>query len=60
MKAALLALQTFTSAKQNIHILLLLENSSAIAYINHKGGTHSKVLSDLAPEIWELCLTHGI
>ena len=44
MKAALLALQTFASAKQNIHILLLLDNSSAIAYINHKGGTHSKVL----------------
>lgn len=57
MKAALLALQTFASAKQNIHILLLLDNSSAIAYINHKGGTHSKVLSDLALEIWEWRLT---
>ena len=46
MKAALLALQTFASAKQNIHILLLLINSSAIA-------TRSKVLLDLALEIWE-------
>ena len=60
MKAALLALQTFASAKQNIHILLLLDNSSAIAYINHKGGTHSKVLSDLALEIFEWCLTRRI
>ena len=60
MKAALLALQTFASAKKNIHILLLLDNSLAIAYINHNGGTHSKVLSDLALEIWEWCLTRRI
>ena len=60
MKAALLVLQTFVSTRQNIHILLLLDNSSAIAYINHKGGMHSRVLSDLALEIWEWCLTRGI
>ena len=60
MKAALLALQTFVSTRQNIHILLLLDNSSAIAYINHKGGTHSRALSDLALEIWEWCLTRRI
>ena len=60
MKAALLALQTFVSTRQNIHILLLLDNLSAIAYINHKGGTQSRTLSDLALEIWEWCLTRGI
>ena len=60
MKAALLALQTFTSARQNVHILLLLDNSSAIVYINHKGGNNSKVLSDLALESWEWCLAHKI
>ena len=60
MKAALLALQTFVSTRQNIHILLLIDNSSAIAYINHKGGTHSRAMSDLALEIWEWCLTRRI
>ena len=60
MKAVLLALQTFASAKQDIHILLLIDNSSTIAYINHKGGTHSQTLSDLAVEIWKWCITRKI
>ena len=34
--------------------------STAIAYINRKGGTHSKILSDLAIEIWEWCLSRNI
>lgn len=34
--------------------------STAIAYINHKEGTHSKVMSDLALESWEWCLAHKI
>jgi hypothetical protein len=60
LKAVLLALQTFASARQNLHILLLVDNSSAIAYLNQKGGIHFKVLSDLAIQIWEWCLTRGI
>ena len=32
LKAVLLPLQTFVSTRQNIHILLLLDNSSAIAH----------------------------
>ena len=60
LKAVLLALQTFASARRNLHILLLVDNSSAIAYLNQKGGTHSKVLSDLAVQIWEWCLTRKI
>ena len=35
-------------------------NSTAIAYINCKGGTHSRVLSDLAIEIWEWCLNRKV
>ena len=54
LKAVLLPLQTFVSTRQNIHILLLLDNSSAIA---HKAF---RVLSNLALEIWEWCLTRWI
>ena len=34
--------------------------STAIAYINRKGGTHFKILSNLAIEIWEWCLSRNI
>ena len=60
MKAVHLALQTFASVKSNIHILLLINNSTTIAYTNHKGGTHSKALSNLALEIWEWCISRQI
>ena len=39
LKAAFLALQTFASHRSGLHILLLIDNITAIAYVNHKGGT---------------------
>ena len=60
MKSVQLVLQTFSSTKRNIHILLLIDNSTTTAYINHKGGTHSRQLSDLAVEIWKWCISRGI
>ena len=48
------------STRANIHILLLIDNSTTIAYINHRGGTHSKALSDLALEIWDWCIHRQI
>lgn len=53
MKAVQFVLQTFVAKQTSLHILLLIDNSTTIAYINHKGGIHSKVLSDLSMEIWE-------
>ena len=40
LKAAFLDLQTFAAQFSNGHILLLIDNTMAIAYINHKGGKH--------------------
>ena len=60
LKAAFLALQTFTTMKTNIHVSLWLDNRTAIAYINQKGGTHSKPLSDTACNLWSWCLKRGI
>ena len=33
-----------------------MDSSTAIAFINKKGGTHSKMLSDLSLLIWSWCL----
>ena len=59
-EAVQLALQAFVTAKSNIHIFLLIDNSTAIAYVNHKGVTHSKALSNLALEIWDWCISRQI
>ena len=60
LKSAFLALQTFVSNKTNTHVLLRIDNRTAIAYINQKGGTHSKPLSDMACNLWSWCLKRNI
>jgi len=60
LRAAYLALQTYATCLRNQHILLLIDNQTAIAYLNHKGGTWSKQLSDLALEGWDWCLRKNL
>ena len=60
LKAAFLALQTFASRRSGLPILLLIDNITAITYINHKGGTQSRTLSDQAIELWEWWLVRKI
>ena len=60
LRAAFLALQTYASKLNNQHILLLIDNRTAIAYLNHKGGTISRAISNLAVEIWEWCLRRNL
>ena len=56
----LLALQTYAPQFINQHILFLIDNCTAIAYLNHTGGTTSKELSNLAVNIWEWCLLRNL
>ena len=58
--AAFLALRTFVRNKMGISVLLLLDNVTAIAFINRMGGSHSVRLSDLAVEIWNWCICRNI
>ena len=44
LKAAFLALKSLASHQRDCHILLLLDNITAISFINHKGGTRSHTL----------------
>ena len=55
-----LALKSFVSGQRDCLVLLLLNNITAISFINHKGGTRSRRLSDLAVEIWTWCLQRSI
>ena len=62
MKAALLAIQSFlkTQVKMPQHIALQMDNSTAVAYVNKRGGTRSSTLAALAIEVWNVCQKRGI
>jgi len=50
-KAAFLALKSFVKDKTHMTISLQTDNTTAIAYINNKGGTHSPQPLNLALEL---------
>ncbi|KZS20361.1 Uncharacterized protein APZ42_012970 [Daphnia magna] len=49
--AALFSLKAFTSELEGISICLMMDNSTAVCYVNKAGGTRSKSLNDVALEI---------
>lgn len=53
--AAFLSLKCFASELSNSEILLRLDNTTAISYINKTGGIQLPHLSQLAREIWQWC-----
>ena len=58
--AATLAVHTFLKNKSRVSVLLRLDNTMALAYINNLGGTVSKELVDLAKNLWMWCLKRNI
>ena len=59
--AAFHALRSFFNPGiTNCHILLRMDNTTAVAYINHMGGTKSIACNELAKTIWEWCITRKI
>ena len=58
--AATLSLKTFAKGKQGISILLYVDNTTAVAYINNLGGMVSKELLVLTRNLWMWCLERNI
>ncbi|XP_056429491.1 uncharacterized protein LOC130368972 [Hyla sarda] len=58
--AGFFAVKCFASHKSNCCILLRMDNISAVRYINHLGGTRSKMLADIAKDCWLFCLQKNI
>ena len=44
-----------TKGRENIHVLLKMDNTTAIAYINRMGGTRSQTLSQVPPATDKPC-----
>ena len=59
LKAGFLALQVFAAQGNKAYILIRINGTTAIAYLNKRGGTHTQKLSDLAIRVWEMCLTRN-
>jgi len=57
--AAELAIQSFFRNFENKTILIRLDNTTAIAYINRFGGCRSPELHEIAKRIWFWCENHG-
>jgi len=58
--AGSLAIKSFTKNRVKAQVLLLMDNVTAISYINKMGGTHSQLLSHLSKDLWDWCLEHNI
>lgn len=58
--AAFFALKCFATDYSNCEILLRIDNTSAIAYINRAGGVQFPHLSELSRKIWKWCEDRNI
>ena len=47
------ALKSFCKSEHDIHVRLQMDNTTAVSYINHMGGTKSHHCNALAKEMWE-------
>lgn len=60
LKAALLGLQCFSQNLNNCEILLRVDNTTAVAYINKMGGIQFPHLNNITRDIWQWCESRNI
>ena len=60
LTAAFFGLECFCSEMKNQHIRLLLDNSTAVSYINAMGGMKSNMCNKVAKTIWEWCTLRNL
>ena len=60
LHAVLLALKCFRTSSVNKHVKILVDNTTAVATINHMGSVHSDACHLMARKIWDFCISHNI
>ena len=60
LKAIYLVLQSLCNDMSDIHIKIKSDNTTAVAYVNHMGGTKSPDCNKLAREIWQWAIQRNI
>ena len=59
LKAGLFALQIFASDKCNHHVRLMMDNTTAVEYVNKMGTSHSDTCHSVTQHIWEFCIARN-
>ena len=60
LQAAYLTLQALGLSHTNVHIRLMLDNTTAATYLNKMGGTHSTVCNAISKTIWDWAVPRNI
>ena len=60
LKAVLFGFQCLFSQTYNTSILVKSDNTTVVAYINKQGGTCSRVLCDMALDLWVFCIKRNL
>ena len=60
LKGAMLGIQSLLKNQSSKIISLNMGSSTAVAYINHKGGTHSPELLQVALQLWNWCIQRNL
>ena len=55
LKAVLFSLRSFCDSLKRVDILIKSDNTTAVAYLNHGGGTKSTKCNKIAKQIWSWC-----
>ena len=59
LKAILFGLQSLCTEK-DVHVRVLTDNTTALAYVKNMGGVRSEPCNQVAKEIWDWCEVQGI
>ena len=54
------ALKCFISERRNIHVQILIDNTTAVFYINNVGGIRCDSINTLSREMWNWAIARGI
>jgi len=60
IRAIYLGLKALCRHLKNTHIQVFSDNTTAVAYVKHMGGSHSEQCNDEAREIWLWCIENNI
>ena len=58
--AAFYALKSLCHDSKDVHILMQIDNTTAVAYINNMGGTKSHQCNEISKAIWLWCIQRNI
>ena len=58
--AVFLGLKALCTSQRDRHISLKIDNTTAVAVINHMGTSHSEHLNELCKEIWDWCIARNL